>query len=114
MLRLVRTQRGGIAMYGTVARTRVKPENREKLQEELAARHGARPAARRGGRGGAPCTRRGHYTPRGKTRRRGKRKRRDGREDRGEAEKPGEGEGRARRTRCGRGPQRKKKPSKPQ
>ena len=28
-------------MYGTVARTRVKPENREKLQEELAAQDAA-------------------------------------------------------------------------
>jgi quinol monooxygenase YgiN len=28
-------------MYGTVARTRVKPENREKLREELAAQDAA-------------------------------------------------------------------------
>jgi quinol monooxygenase YgiN len=32
---------GGIAMYGTVARTRVKPENREKLRETLAAQDAA-------------------------------------------------------------------------
>jgi quinol monooxygenase YgiN len=41
MLRLGPNHEGGIAMYGTVARTRVKPENREKLRQTLAAQDAA-------------------------------------------------------------------------